>query len=124
MQAKGVGKRLLLVHGYCSGGVWPASQFSSASTFLDVNQNRSHDVFAQKIKAFGNTWNSYGVVAHSQGGAASLHLYTYYWSGLDNATGSRLIRVRSERPTRAPTWPESSPSSAAGSASGSATTPT
>lgn len=92
VQAKGVGKRLLLVHGYCSGGVWPASQFTTASTFLDANQNRSHDVFAQKIKAFGNTWNSYGVVAHSQGGAASLHLYTYYWSGLDNATGSRLIQ--------------------------------
>jgi hypothetical protein len=32
------------------------------------------------------------VVAHSQGGAASLHLYTYYWSGLDNATGARLIQ--------------------------------
>lgn len=92
VQSKGVGKRLLLVHGYCSGGVWPASQFSTASTFLDVNQNRSHDAFAQKIKAFGNTWNSYGVVAHSQGGAASLHLYTYYWSGLDNATGGRLIQ--------------------------------
>ncbi len=92
VQAKGVGKRLLLVHGYCSGGVWPTSQFSTASTFLDANKNRSHDAFAQKIKAFGNTWNSYGVVAHSQGGAASLHLYAFYWSGLDNATGSRLIQ--------------------------------
>jgi len=91
-QQKGVGKRLLLVHGYCSGGVWPASQFSTASTFLDANQNRSHDQFARLIQSFGSTWNSFGVVAHSQGGAASLHLYTYYWSGLDNATGSRLIQ--------------------------------
>jgi len=89
---KGTGKRLLLVHGYCSGGVWPASQFSTASTFLDVNQNRSHDQFARLIQSFGATWNSFGVVAHSQGGAASLHLYTYYWSGLDNATGARLIQ--------------------------------
>jgi hypothetical protein len=89
---KGVGKRLLLVHGYCSGGVWPASQFSTASTFLDANQNRTHDQFARLIQSFGNTWNSFGVVAHSQGGAASLHLYTYYWSGLDNATGARLIQ--------------------------------
>ncbi|MCB1034776.1 MAG: conditioned medium factor, partial [Acidobacteria bacterium] len=32
------------------------------------------------------------IVAHSQGGAASLHLYTYYWSGLDNASGPRLIQ--------------------------------
>ena len=92
VSAKGVGKRLLLVHGYCSGGVWPASQFSTASTFLDANKNRSHDAFARLIQSYGNTWNSFGVVAHSQGGAASLHLYTYYWSGLDNATGNRLIQ--------------------------------
>lgn len=91
-QHKGVGKRLLLVHGYCSGGVWPASQFTTASSFLDANQNRSHDQFARLIQTFGNTWNSYGIVAHSQGGAAALHLYNYYWSGLDNATGSRLIQ--------------------------------
>lgn len=90
--AKGVGRRLLLVHGYCSGGVWPAGQFSEASTFLDANQNRSHDQFARLIQSFGSTWNSFGTVAHSQGGMASLHLYTYYWSGLDNATGNRLIQ--------------------------------
>lgn len=89
---RGTGSRLLLVHGYCSNSVWPAGQFSNASVFLDTNQNRSNDQFAQRIKAFGNTWNSYGVVAHSQGGMASLHLYNYYWSGLDNATGSRLIQ--------------------------------
>ncbi len=89
---KGTGSRLLLVHGYCSGGVWPASQFSSASTFLDTNQNRTHDQFARRIQSYGSTWNSFGVVAHSQGGPASLHLYTYYWSGLDNASGSRLIQ--------------------------------
>lgn len=89
---KGTGSRLLLVHGYCSGGVWPTSHFSNASTFLDANQNRSHDQFARLIQSFGATWNSFGVVAHSQGGAASLHLYTYYWSGLDNATGARLIQ--------------------------------
>jgi hypothetical protein len=89
---KGVGQRLLLVHGYCSGAVWPAANFSSASTFLDASQNRSNDQFAQLIAGFGNTWNSYGIVAHSQGGMASLHLYNYYWSGLDNATGARLIQ--------------------------------
>lgn len=94
LDAKGTGKRLLLVHGYCSGNVWGgvAGQFSNASVFADYNQNRTHDQFAQRIRDFGATWNSFGVVAHSQGGAASLHLYTYYWSGLDNATGSRLIQ--------------------------------
>lgn len=91
-QNRNTTRRLLLVHGYCSGGVWPASQFTNASTFLDANQNRTHDQFARLIRTFGSSWGSFGVVAHSQGGAASLHLYTYYWSGLDNAVGSRLIQ--------------------------------
>lgn len=92
--AKGVGTKLLLVHGYCSGDAWGpvAGQFSNAAVFKDFNQNRSHDAFARLIQSFGSTWNSFGVVAHSQGGAASLHLYNYYWSGLDYATGSRLIQ--------------------------------
>lgn len=91
-QNRNTTRRLLLVHGYCSGGVWPAAQFSNASTFLDANQNRTHDQFARLIRTFGSSWGSFGVVAHSQGGAASLHLYTYYWSGLDNAVGARRIQ--------------------------------
>lgn len=92
--SKGVGSKLLLVHGYCSSDVWGsvAGQFSNAAVFRDLNQNRSHDAFARLIQSFGNTWNSYGIVAHSQGGAAALHLYNYYWSGLDNAGAGRLIQ--------------------------------
>lgn len=91
---RGVGSKLLLVHGYCSSNVWgPVSnQFSNAAIFMDFDQNRSHDQFAIRIHNFGDTYNSYGIVAHSQGGAAATHLYTYYWSGLDNATGGRLIQ--------------------------------
>lgn len=94
LQGKGVGTKLLLVHGYCSGNAWGpvAGQFANAAVFQDFNQNRSHDQFANLIKNYGATWNSFGVVAHSQGGAASLHLYNYYWSGLDYATGARLIQ--------------------------------
>jgi hypothetical protein len=92
-----VGGKLMLVHGYCSGDVWAsatsAGQFSNYVKFLDLNQNRSHDQFANLIRNFGASLPSYGIVAHSQGGAASLHLYTYYWSGLDSATGgTRLIQ--------------------------------
>lgn len=90
--AKGVGTKLLLVHGYCSNSVWNSAQFSNSAVFSDPKANRTHDQFAQRIKTFGTPWNSYGVVAHSQGGAAATHLYTYYWSGLDLATGSRLIQ--------------------------------
>ncbi|MCY7374528.1 MAG: hypothetical protein LH472_00965 [Pyrinomonadaceae bacterium] len=89
--------KLMLVHGYCSGDAWGAAasagQFTNYVKFLDLNQNRSHDQFAQRIRNFGAALPSFGIVAHSQGGAASLHLYTYYWSGLDYATGgSRLIQ--------------------------------
>ncbi len=87
------GGKLMLVHGYCAGGnPFPTSQFSSNIVFSDPNQSRSHDQFANLIKNFGAAYPSFGIVAHSQGGAASLHLYTYYWSGLDYATGNRLIQ--------------------------------
>lgn len=86
------GSKLLLVHGYCSEGVWPTSHFSNYSVFQDYNQNRSHNHFAQLIGSHGSQFDSFGVVAHSQGGAATLHLYTYYWSGLDWSSGNRLIQ--------------------------------
>jgi hypothetical protein len=90
----GEGHQLLLVHGYCSSDVWGsvADQFTDASVFLDLKQNRSVDHFALLIRAWAEQWNSYAMVAHSQGGMASLHLYTYYWSGLDNAGPGRLIQ--------------------------------
>ncbi|KAB7769843.1 choice-of-anchor X domain-containing protein [Xanthomonas maliensis] len=92
-QAQASGSQLVLVHGYCaSKAVWPEAQFSNASTFLDLNQNRSNDQFAQLLAQFGSQWASFGTVAHSQGGMAALHLYTYYWSGLDNASGGRVMQ--------------------------------
>lgn len=91
---KAAGGKLMLVHGYCSGDAWgPVQyQFSNSVKFTDFNQNRSHDAFARLIDSYGDNFPSFGVVAHSQGGAASLHLYTYYWSGLDNAGSGRLIQ--------------------------------
>jgi hypothetical protein len=88
------GARLMLVHGYCSGDAWGPvqGQFASSVKFQDFNQNRSHNDFALRIRSFGDQFDSFGIVAHSQGGAAATHLYTYYWSGLDYASGSRLIQ--------------------------------
>lgn len=87
------GGKVLLIHGYCSGGnPFPTSQFSNYAVFSDPNQSRTHDQFANLIRNFGAQFPSFGAVAHSQGGAASLHLYTYYWSGFDYATGNRLIQ--------------------------------
>ncbi len=84
--------KLMLVHGYCSGDAWQSSQFSNAIEFQDFKKNRSHEEFAQLILDFGAPYSSYGIVAHSQGGAAALHLYSRYWSGLDYATGGRIIQ--------------------------------
>ncbi len=91
---KAAGGKLMLVHGYCSGDAWGPvqNQFSNYVKFTDFNQNRSHDQFARLIDSYGDNFPSFGVVAHSQGGAAALHLYTYYWSGLDNAGSGRLIQ--------------------------------
>ena len=91
---KAAGGKLMLVHGYCSSDVWGSQQgqFSNSVKFSDFNQNRSHDQFAQLIDSFGDNYPSFGVVAHSQGGAAALHLYSYYWSGLDDAGSGRLIQ--------------------------------
>lgn len=93
--ANKAGHTLMLVHGYCSGDVWGGNMgnFTNATKFQDYNQNRSHDAFAQRIKTAGSGFDGFGIVAHSQGGCAALHLYTYYYSGLDYTTsGSRLIQ--------------------------------
>lgn len=88
------GHRLFLIHGYCAGGnPFPLADFpGAAAVFADPNQNRTHDAFAQTILAQGAPMKSYGVVAHSQGGMAALHLSTFYWSGLDWSQGERLIQ--------------------------------
>lgn len=87
-------RALMLVHGYCSGGnVWPAADFTQPKqVFLDPNQNRTHDQFAQLLGAAGAARDSFGVVGHSQGGAAALHLLTFYESPLDHALGPRRIQ--------------------------------
>jgi hypothetical protein len=76
---------LVLVHGYCSSGVtFPPAQFTGqVGVFFDPNQAKSNDAFAQTLLGYTSQFKSFGVAAHSQGGLASLHLYTFYWSGLD-----------------------------------------
>jgi len=85
---------LMLVHGWCSsGGVWPTNQFGGPlMVYNDPNANRSHDEFAQLMAQLAGTRRSFGVVAHSQGGAAALHLLTYYSTGLDRADQGRRIQ--------------------------------
>ena len=88
------GHRLMLVHGYCTdANPFPVGQFSGdLAVFEDFEQSRSHDAFALEMLAQGAPMKSFGVVGHSQGGMGALHLYTFYWSGMDWAKGGRLIQ--------------------------------
>ncbi len=94
------GHSLILSHGYCSdANPWPTSHFSgNVSVYLDPDQNLSHDAFALDLASFGSQFKSFGILGHSQGGNAGLHLYSFYWSGLDWATptpaqGGRLVQA-------------------------------
>ena len=103
----------ILVHGYCcTPGVFPKDAFADSLTFSDPDQTPSRgreteprswsiDAFARKIDKFAtlNGVDGCACVAHSQGGMACLHLYTYYWSCLNKARPeeeggrSRLIQT-------------------------------
>lgn len=95
-QNRGVlpGHRLMLVHGYCTdANPFPIGHFSGdLAVFEDFEQSRSHDAFALEMLSQSAPMKSFGVIGHSQGGMGALHLYTFYWSGLDWAKGDRLIQ--------------------------------
>lgn len=86
------GPALMLVHGYCSSQAWNTNHFYNSVEFKDYKQSVSHSEFANRVKNFGAAYSSYGIVAHSQGGAAALELYAKHWSGLDNASSGNLIQ--------------------------------
>jgi pimeloyl-ACP methyl ester carboxylesterase len=54
----------------------------------------SNDEFARKLGSFAASQglDDYTIIAHSQGGMAALHLYNYYWTGLDNNSGLKRIQ--------------------------------
>jgi hypothetical protein len=35
----------------------------------------------------------FGIIAHSQGGMIALHIHNFYWTGLEEAEGKRLIQT-------------------------------
>jgi hypothetical protein len=85
---------LVLSHGYCAdSNPWPLSQFAGdAWPYENLETNLSNDAFAVDIALRAAQFKSYGIVGHSQGGCAALHLYTFYWSGLDWAGPGRLMQ--------------------------------
>ncbi|MBG81569.1 MAG: hypothetical protein CMJ39_12795 [Phycisphaerae bacterium] len=89
------GHNLILSHGYCSDAdSWPEADFSGdVSMYINTYQNFTHDEFALDLFSHGTQYKSYGIVGHSQGGNAALHLYAFYWSGLDWASDGRLVQA-------------------------------
>lgn len=89
------GHNLMLAHGYCEDGdAWELNDFNGDFTeYLNLEQNFTHDEFALDIWSFGSQYKSYSLVGHSQGGNAGLHLYSFYWSGIDWSTGDRKVQA-------------------------------
>ena len=92
----------ILVHGYCpktTGNPFPIGSFNNAIAFSDPDpvKNWSIDQFARKIKEFANrnSIEGCGIIAHSQGGMAALHLYKSYWSCLDRSSKGRDRLIQS-----------------------------
>lgn len=92
---------IFLVHGWCSGITWPIGHFGrpgrvgGTEQFFDPSASRSHDAFAREIRDQGAARfiDSFTVVAHSQGGAASTHLRAFYNSLLDLSNAPRRIQT-------------------------------
>jgi len=91
------GGKLVLLHGYCAGeNPWSkyASDFTNAEFFLEANANMNNQQFATKVYNFVTSkgLSSFGIAGHSQGGTIGLHLLNYYETGLDYASGARLLQ--------------------------------
>ncbi|XP_065191399.1 conditioned medium factor-like [Sycon ciliatum] len=85
---------LLLVHGYCAPETpFTLSDFSGYSEFQDYRKNRLISDFGVLVAEFAAEHDSFGIVAHSQGGLAVLDMYAYLATGLDNAVGERRIQT-------------------------------
>jgi len=87
---------LMLVHGYCAGEnpFQKYDDFTDASFFLQKLASLDNNKFAELVSTHADSlgMKSFGIIGHSQGGTVSLHIKNYFFTGLDEATGSRLIQ--------------------------------
>jgi S-formylglutathione hydrolase FrmB len=91
------GDGIVFSHGYCSeANPWENLSLTGSvhkSFFQDFRQSISHDEFANRLRSFADSnYDGCSIIAHSQGGAGALHLYSYFWSCLDYAGTGRLIQ--------------------------------
>jgi len=88
---------LILLPGYCSATnpFYPHSTDDfTGGLYFNQQLNAGNDEFTKRVLTFLAPYDleSYSIIGHSQGGMVALHMYNYYWSSLDLATGGRLIQ--------------------------------
>jgi len=92
--------KLVLLHGYCAAGnPFSTVNFNNFIAFYDPNANKGTDAFALKVKEFIEPHISTGVsfISHSQGGMASAHLFSFYWSSADMLQTKSAVNGTSRR---------------------------
>jgi len=88
---------LVLLPGYCAEvNPWTRKHEDFTNGFYPVKYgNFPNDEYAhymmEQIAAQNVT--KFGIVAHSQGGMVATHIHNYYWTGLEDATGGKLIQT-------------------------------
>jgi hypothetical protein len=86
---------LVLTHGYCvTENSWQAdaSSFTDALFFLKTKQSQTNDAFALALADFTKDLPFFSMIAHSQGGLATVHMLNYYHTGLSLSTGGAKIQ--------------------------------
>jgi hypothetical protein len=88
---------LMIIHGYCAGeNPWQkyASDFTNAAFFLKKSSSLTNKEFSELVIDYAEQqgMTRYSIIGHSQGGHVSLHTYNYYHTGLDEATGGRIVQ--------------------------------
>lgn len=87
---------LVMLHGYCSDeNPWERTpfDFTDAKYFLNPGASISNDEFAMKVSNYIDYvgLDTFGLVGHSQGGLASVHILNYYFTGLDQSEGDQRV---------------------------------
>ena len=84
---------LVLLHGYCAqDNPWVQTETIPFTDYLayvgDLAHSVPNNVFAQNVMTAAKDLPSFGLLGHSQGGMAALHVHNFYWSGNDAASES------------------------------------
>ena len=85
---------LVLVHGYCASETpYSLEDFTDYLVFQDFKKSRPNDYFACLIAQQAKDLPSFGGIGHSHGGVSLLHLYSYYFSGLDESVRNLHVNM-------------------------------